>query len=64
MAGFVHGAHVFIDETKARGYVVAASAVASAHVKRTEQAVRALVRQGQRRFHFNHESDSSRRGLL
>ncbi|MFD6054629.1 hypothetical protein [Agromyces sp. NPDC060279] len=64
MTVFDARSHVFIDESKARGYYIAAAAVTEHDVIATEKELRQLVRRGQRRIHFVRESDSSRRSLL
>lgn len=64
MSTFKPRAHVFVDESKARGYFIAAAAVSSLDVKSVDQSLRQLTRRGQSRIHFRSESDSSRRALL
>ncbi|RWZ68078.1 hypothetical protein ELQ92_02170 [Labedella populi] len=64
MERFGRGSHVFVDESKARGYYIAAAAVSSGDLQATSRELRGLVRRGQRRIHFTHESDSSRRSIL
>jgi len=46
------GAHVFIDETKARGFVLVGVVVAPAELKTARQKLPALVVSGRRRVHF------------
>jgi len=58
------GSRVFVDESKARGYFLAAVAVPRGDVQATASALRKLLRPGQNRIHFKSESDSSRRELL
>lgn len=58
------GSHVFVDESKARGYYVAASVVAAAEVNTVRRAVAELRRPGQRRVHFKSESDSTRKAFI
>lgn len=53
---------VFVDESKARGYYVVATAAGS--VRGAETALRQLLKPGQRRLHFKSESDSRRRLIL
>lgn len=55
---------VYIDESKARGYYVVATASAVGDVRASERALRDLLKPGQRRIHFKSESDSRRRQLL
>ncbi|MCS5716075.1 hypothetical protein NVV95_16135 [Herbiconiux sp. CPCC 205716] len=64
MAVFPRGARVFVDECKARGYWIAATAVAPGDAAAVEKALRRLTRPGQSRIHFRKESDSSRRQLV
>lgn len=56
--------HVFVDESKSKGYFIAAAAVAPENVTTIDKSLRKLTRRGQSRLHFNSESDSSRRKLL
>ncbi|TQJ31089.1 hypothetical protein [Microbacterium sp. SLBN-146] len=55
---------VYVDESKARGYYVVATATAIHDVHTSERALRDLLKPGQRRIHFKSESDSRRRHLL
>jgi hypothetical protein len=52
--------HVFLDETKQRGYVVAAAAVVAGDLEPLRRVVRELVLPGQRRLHMKTERDSRR----
>lgn len=61
---FRAGDRVYVDESKARGYYVAATAVAVGDVRDCERELRALLLPGQRRLHFKSESDSRRRQIL
>lgn len=54
-------AHVFVDETKRAGYVLAAVSVAEPGAAR--KVLRGLVLPGQRRIHMKHER-TSRRGTI
>lgn len=56
--------HVFVDETKERGYLLAAAAVPSADIAAARQAVRTLILPRQRRIHFKSESDARRNKIL
>jgi len=56
--------HVFLDETKQRGYVVAAAAVVSGELDPLRRVVRGLVLPGQRRLHMKTERDSRRREIV
>jgi len=53
---------VYVDESKARGYFVVATASAVGDAHASERALRDLLKPGQRRIHFR--SDSRRRQLL
>ena len=64
MTAVAPGARVFVDECKAKGYHIAATVVLPAEAKQVEKSLRRLLKPGQRRIHFNQESDSRRRLLL
>lgn len=49
---------VYVDESKARGYYVVATATAIGDVQASERALRDLLKPGQRRIHFKSEGDS------
>ncbi|WP_435742916.1 hypothetical protein [Microbacterium sp. PMB16] len=55
---------VYVDESKARGYYVVATASAIGDLRVSERALRDLLKPGQRRIHFKSESDSRRRQIL
>ncbi len=55
---------VFVDESKARGYFVVATAVGAGELQPAERVLRGLLKPGQRRLHFKSESDSRRRQIL
>lgn len=55
---------IYVDESKARGYIMVATAIAPAEVREAERALRAMLRPGQRRIHFKSESDPRRRSVL
>ena len=55
---------VYVDESKARGYYVVATATSSGDLRVSERALRDLLKPGQRRIHFKSESDSRRRQIL
>jgi len=61
---FRAGDHVFVDESKARGYILAATAVSQIAIRQAEKALRGLLKPGQRRLHFTRESDSRRRLIV
>jgi hypothetical protein len=56
--------HVFVDETKDRGFVMAAAALPAACLNDARKAIRGLVMPGQRRIHFHKESDARRKQIL
>ena len=55
---------VYVDESKARGYYVVATASAIGDLRASERTLRDLLKPGQRRIHFKSESDSRRRQIL
>ncbi|MDL9978754.1 hypothetical protein [Microbacterium candidum] len=55
---------IFIDESKARGYYVIATATAFGSIHATNKLLRELLKPGQNRLHFKSESDSRRRLIL
>lgn len=57
-------AHVFVDESKSKGYVLAAAVVAGHDLVRRRKDVSSLVLPGQRRLHMTKERDSRRRLIL
>lgn len=61
---FLPADRVYVDESKARGYYVVATASAVGDVQTSERALRELLKPGQRRIHFKSESDSRRRQIL
>lgn len=62
--GVTPKARAFVDECKAKGYYIAAAVVLPADASGVDKALRRLLQPGQRRIHFNQESDSRRRMLL
>ena len=56
--------HIFVDESKARGYYVVATAVSAALLRAAEKDLRKLLRPGQSRIHFKSERHSRRRLIL
>ena len=56
--------HVFVDETKHCGYLMAAAAVLPRDLTPARQVVRDLLLPGQRRIHFTKERDSRRRCIV
>ncbi|MET8278803.1 hypothetical protein [Micromonospora sp. NPDC005174] len=57
-------AHVFVDETKERGLLVAAAVVLPADVGTARRSIRDLILPGQRRIHFHKEKDDRRRQII
>jgi hypothetical protein len=58
------GAHVFVDESKARGYIIAATVAPQACLRESRKTLRGLLLKGQDRLHFAKENDSYRRSIL
>jgi hypothetical protein len=58
------GVHAFIDESKRGSYVVVAAVIVPGALDVSRAALRSLLLPGQRRLHFNNESDARRRGIL
>lgn len=54
----------YVDETKAKGYVVAVAVLEVGDLDVVRRAVRALLPRGQRRLHMVSESDPLRRRVL
>jgi hypothetical protein len=57
------GAHLFVDESKERDYVVVAAAIAPSDVAGIRAQLRALVLPGQRRLHMTKESDARKQAI-
>jgi len=55
--------HVFVDETKQRGYLLVAAVVIPPDLDPLRKLVRSLVLPGQRRLHMKAESDPPRRAI-
>jgi hypothetical protein len=55
--------HVFVDETKRRGYLLAAGVVVPGDLESTRRMLRGLVLPGQRRLHMKDENDQRRRSI-
>lgn len=55
---------VYVDETKAHGYVMVAVIIESRALPGIRRDLRALLRPGQRSLHFRKESDRRRREIL
>lgn len=58
------GAHVFVDESKERGLLVAAAFLPIPKVTPARRAVSRLVLPGQRRIHFHKEGNPRRHRIL
>lgn len=56
--------HVFVDETKSRGFLMAAARCEAGDVAVHRKALRALLLPGQERLHFRHETDARRRKII
>jgi hypothetical protein len=57
-------AHIFVDETKRSGYLLAAAIVPLAELAASRRAVRSLLLGNQRRIHFKDERDARKRQIL
>lgn len=55
--------HVFVDETKQRGYLLVAAVVIAGDLATARKELRALVLPGQRALHMNAERDARRRAI-
>jgi hypothetical protein len=55
---------VFVDESKARGYLLAAAVMAPADLSWMRKHLNTLRHPGQRRLHFTTESESRRKAIL
>lgn len=58
------GGHVFVDETKRRGYLVVAVVIVPQDVDTIRRALRELILPGQRRLHMKDENDRRKRALI
>jgi hypothetical protein len=58
------GDHVFVDETKARDYLLVAAAIRPADLSVARKLIRDLTLRGQPRLHMKKESDSRKRQIL
>lgn len=56
--------HVFVDETKSRGLLMAAARCPAGDVSVNRKALRGLLLPGQERLHFNHEKPARRKQIL
>jgi len=55
--------HVFVDETKHRGYLLAASVVPPGGLDPLRKLIRGLILPGQRRLHMKDENDQRKRSI-
>jgi hypothetical protein len=55
--------HVFVDESKRRGYLLVASVVVPGDLDSVRRVLRGLVLPGQRRLHMKDENDQRRRSI-
>lgn len=56
--------HVFVDETKAKGYLLVAAVVGSAELGASRRAIKSLFLPGQSRLHFTSERSARRNQIL
>ncbi|RKN31627.1 hypothetical protein D7044_15040 [Micromonospora musae] len=57
-------AHIFVDETKERGLLVAAAVVLTRDLAPARKVMRSLILPNQRRIHFHKERDDRRRQIV
>jgi hypothetical protein len=55
---------VFVDETKERGYLIAAAIIQPGNLAPSRRAIRSLILPRQRRIHFKGESEARRRKIV
>jgi len=58
------GGHVFVDESKSRGYLLIAAVVLPRELAVTRRAVRDLLLPGQKRLHMKSEGMAQRKSIL
>ena len=56
--------HLFVDENKARGLLMAAAHIPAGDVAVNRKALRGLVLPGQERLHFNNETPARRKQII
>jgi hypothetical protein len=56
--------HAFADEAKERGYIMVAALLTPTKLASARQSIKALVMPGQRRIHFQKESNGRRKQIL
>ncbi|MDT5036864.1 MAG: hypothetical protein QOE03_2049 [Micromonosporaceae bacterium] len=56
--------HVFVDESKDRGYLQVGAALVSGDLVNARRAIRSLILPRQRRLHFKQESDARRGAII
>lgn len=56
--------HVFVDESKFRGFLMVAARCPSGDVTVNRKALRALLLPGQERLHFRNETDARRKQII
>lgn len=61
---FMPSDHIYVDESKARGHFLVATASSASAVSVSDKSLRTLLKPGQRRIHFKSESDARRRSIL
>jgi hypothetical protein len=64
LSGLMMNAHVFVDESKARGLLLAAAVIPPEELARMRKLVDSLRLPRQRRIHFTAESDARRKIIL
>ncbi|GAB94543.1 hypothetical protein BJY21_004390 [Kineosphaera limosa] len=58
------GGHVYVDESKARDYLLVAAVLAPDDLAKARRLLKALVMPGQRRLHMKRESNARRGAIL
>lgn len=58
------GGHVFVDESKSRGYLLVASVVLPGELGTSRRAIRDLMLPGQKRLHMKSEGMAQRKRIL
>lgn len=60
----MHNSHLFVDESKASGYVLVAVLVSASQITEVRKVLRSLQLPGQPRIHMKKESDSRKLQIL
>lgn len=60
----MRGGHVYVDESKARDYLIVAAVLAPQELTTARHSLRALIMPGQRRIHMKSESNARRAAII